>query len=790
MLKNSIKIFIRNLIKHPGNSLSNILGLAVGITTCILILLFVQYEFNWNTDNEKYDSIYRLQYRSETKGAWQVDGQTGFALASEVKNKFPEIEEAAVLSEIWGEYLSSSEEKTFNEKNGYYADKNTFKIFSFNFIQGNINDALSEPFCVVITETLAKKYFPNENAYGKVLKATKNKILKVTGIIKDFPVNSDFRPEYLVSVKTLFEVSEWKDFYKLENITACIYRTFVTLKPNISKDEMNDKLKNFLNNYVSSNQKTCYLQPLSELHLNDGASAVSDAEFALYAMGCLAFFILVLSCINFINLSTAASNLRKKEIGVRKVVGASRRTLFIQFLSESFAITFISMILAFFIAELLLPYFSTIVQRQLPYDFFMNSQFIWLMVAIFVVAGVLSGIYPAAYLSSFKPAEIIKSGVFNPVKNKKGFLRKSLVGFQFFISLYLIITTIYVIKQVSLMNNKDLGFDKKNLVIVKVFGEKVDGDFSTLKNELIKNNNIIDASLSSTAPFISNWGREINWEGNTANEKINIMYNNIGYDFIDTYKMEIVKGRNFSREFSTDDKACLINETAWKQLGWDDPIGRKLDSNKYTVVGVVKDFHQYSVHSLIPGFYITLNSENLAENGLYSIRIKPGNTEETIKYVRAQFKSFFPNAIIEASIYESILDVGTRDLWTIVEKLFSIFTVIAILIAANGLFGLVSFTAQRRTKEIGIRKVLGANSAKLYWMMSSEIVVIFVFASILAIPSGYYLSQVTPGAYKYKLQFIDYFLSIELMLITALIATTYHTLKAVYTNPVKSLRYE
>ncbi len=788
MLKNSIKIFIRNLIKHPGNSLSNILGLSVGITTCILILLFVQYEFNWNNQNEKYDRIYRLQYRSETKGAWQVDGQTGFALASEVKNKFPEIEEAAVLSEIWGEYLSSSEEKTFNEKNGYYADKNTFKIFSFNFIQGNINDALSEPFCVVITETLAKKYFPNENAYGKVLKATKNKILKVTGIIKDFPVNSDFRPEYLVSVKTLFEVSEWKDFHKLENITASIYRTFVTLKPKISKDEMNGKLKNFLDNYVSNNQKTCYLKPLSEIHL--AANDRKDAEFGLYSITSLAIFILVLSCINFINLSTAASNLRKKEIGVRKVVGASRRTLFIQFLSESFAITFISMILAFFIAELLLPYFSTIVQRQLPYDFFMNIRFIWLMVAIFVVAGVLSGIYPAAYLSSFKPAEIIKSGVFNPIKNKKGFLRKSLVGFQFFISLLLITTTIYVIKQVSLMNNKYLGFDKKNLVIVSVFGEKTDGNFSALKNELVKNNNIIDASLSSNTPFTYNWGREINWEESNTNEKMNIMYNTIGYDFINTFKMEIVKGRNFSREFSTDDKACLINETAWKQLGWDDPIGRKLDSNKYTVVGVVKDFHQYSVHEKIPPFYLTLNSEKLAENGLYSIRIKPGNTEETIKYVRAQFKSFFPNAIIEASIYESILDVGTGDLWLIVEKLFSIFTVIAILIAANGLFGLVSFTSQRRTKEIGIRKVLGANSAKLYWMMSSEIVVIFVLASILAIPSGYYQSQMVPGAYKYELQFIDYFLSIGLMLITALVATTYHTTKAVYTNPVKSLRYE
>lgn len=788
MIKNFIKIFFRNLLKHPGNSISNITGLAIGIATSILILLFVHYEFNWNKSHTKYDSIYRLQTRNDSQSSWQVDTQTGFALADELKNKFPEIEDAAKIRGVWGEYLSSADDRTFNEENGWYADDNIFKIFTFNFIQGSENSALTDPFSVVLTETTAKKYFPGESAYGKMIKATRNKILKVTGVINDFPANSSFHPDYLVSMKTLKEVWGWKDYDKLDNIAASIFHTYVTLKPNVSKSVMNGKIQKFINNYVHDNQKILYLKPLSELHLT--ADEHQDNEIALYSITGLSIFVLILACINFINLSTAGSNLRKKEIGVRKVVGASRKALFGQFIGESLFFALISMFLALLLAELFLPAFNTIVQRQLPSNFLSDFNFLMLLAVVFLATGILSGLYPAAYLSSFKPAEIIKSGVFNPVKNKKGLLRKSLVTFQFFISLFLIITTIYVIKQVSYMNNKYLGFDKENLAIVKVFGDKPDGDFSTLKNELLQNNAILDASLSNNAPFIGNWGKEITWEGSTENQKLNIMYNSVGYDFVDTYKMEIVKGRNFSREYPTDKDACLINETACKQFGWDDPIGKRIDSNKFTIIGVVKDFHQYSVHVLIPSYYMTLNSEKLAENNLYSIRLNPGSGKQTIDFVRKEFKSFFPSSIIEASMFDTNLDVGTGDVWTIIEDLFSIFTLIAILIAANGLFGLVSFTSQRRIKEIGIRKVLGANVAGLYRMMSSEIIVLLIIAALAAIPSAYFNTYVVPGAYKYQMHFSDFFLSIGLMLITALAATIYHTTKAVYSNPVEALRYE
>ena len=551
---------------------------------------------------------------------------------------------------------------------------------------------------------------------------------------------------------------------------------------------MNGKIKNFLNDYVSDNQKNIYLKPLSDIHLSPDDK--DDVKMALYSLAGLAIFILILACINFINLSTASSNLRKKEIGVRKVVGASRKVIFGQFISESVLYAFISMILAVMLSALLLPSFNTVVQRQLSLYFLADSNFIVLLVIIMIASGIFSGIYPAVYLSSFKPAEIIKSGVFNPVKNRKGLLRKSLVTFQFFISLFLIITTLYVIKQVQYMNNKYLGFDKKDLLIVRVFGDRSSGDFLTLKNELLKNGNILDASVSSNAPFVGNWGKEITWEGSNENQKMNIMYNSVGYDFIDTYKMQIVKGRNFSRDFSTDKSACLINETACKQFGWDDPIGKRIDSNKFTIIGVVQDFHQYSVHSVIPAYYMTLNSEKLADNTLYSIRLQKGATKQTINFIRSEFKTFFPNSIVEASMFDTNLDIGTGTVWLTLEKLFSIFTIIAILIAANGLFGLVSFTSQRRIKEIGIRKVLGAKTSKLYWMMSSELIMILIIASILAIPAAYFQASIVPGAYKYQLHLIDYVQSIGILLFTALAATVYQTTKTVLANPVNALRYE
>jgi putative ABC transport system permease protein len=762
------------------------------MTTCALILLFVRYELNWNIYNKNYDHAYRVQQKVLFNDGYEIYTQTGYKLASELKTKVPEIENSTVTGYIWDEYLSSSDELTFNEDDGCYADNNIFKVLTFEFVEGDSSTALSEPYSVVLTQKLAQKYFPGQNAFGKIIKSSKNKTLQVTGIIKDLPFNLDFRPDYIVSISTYKEVSDWKDFDGLENITTAMFFTFVTLKPNVSVKSVNEKIYDFQDQYLTDNYKKIYLKPLPELHLTSNEK--NDVEIALYYIGAFAVFVLLLACINYINLSSANSFLRKKEIGVRKVVGASRISLFSQFIGEAIIFVIISMVFTFLFVELLLPYFNTVVERQIDINFIRDIKFIFVMFAVFIVTGFLSGIYPASYLSGFRPIHVIKGNVLSLQNSGKGssnsFLRKSLVTVQYCVSVLLLTSTVYVVNQVHYMKTKDFGFEKQNLLTCHVYGEANNGQFETLRNRLLTNSDILDATLSTNAPFHGSWGKEINWEGATATDKINIRYNRVGYDFIDTYKMKIILGRNFSREFSTDEHACLINETAWRNLKWDDPIGKKIDNNNYTIIGIVKDFHPYSVHEKIPPFYMVLNSGTLDDGGIFSIRIKPGDKEGTAAFVRNVFREFFPDAIIEVTTFDNNISFGTKGVWEIVEKVFFGFAVIAVLIAANGLFGMISFAAQRRMKEIGVRKVFGAGSRQLYILMSKEFVFILLFAALMAFPSGYLIRHTTPGAYKYQMLFGDYFFAIAVIVITAIAATLYHTTKAVYSNPVETLREE
>jgi putative ABC transport system permease protein len=417
-----------------------------------------------------------------------------------------------------------------------------------------------------------------------------------------------------------------------------------------------------------------------------------------------------------------------------------------------------------------------------------------LLTSLFIVTGFLAGVYPALYLSGFPPVQVIKGNVSlfgNAGKgSSKSILRKSLVTVQFCISALLLTGTVYVANQVHYMNTKDLGFDKRDLIICNVYGPAEKGSFESLRHQLLNNPDIINATVSLNIPFHGDWGKEINWEGATAADKMEILYNQIDYAFIDTYKMNIVHGRNFSRQFSTDGQACLINETACKALPWQDPLGKKIDNNRFTIIGVVKDFHPFSVHEKIPSFYMVLNSGTLSDGGIFTIRVRSGDREKTAAFICQEFRNFFPNAIIEVTSFDSDLNLGTKGIWETIKKIFTGFAIISILIAANGLFGMISFAAQRRMKEIGVRKIFGADSLHLYLTMSKEFAVVLLFSALAAYPAGYLLATTTPGAYKYQMQFTDYFLVIGLMIVTAVAATAYHTTKAVLSDPVEVLRYE
>ncbi len=792
MFKNYLKIFVRNLWKHVGYSISNIFGLAIGMTACFLILLFVHYELNYNDYYKNYQRTYKVQQKVLLRDKVSIDGQTGYQLASELKNKIPEIENSATVGFVYSEYLSTSDKLTFSEKYGAYADNNIFKVLTFEFLQGNPENALSSPFSVVISDEFAKKYFPGENPMGKIIKSSKNKSLRVTGVTKNLPYNLDFRPNYLVSMSTYKEVAEWKYYDLLENIGSSMFWTLVTLKSNASMQSVNEKIFNFSDRYVTNNYKKLYLKSLVDIHITSDER--NDTKIAMYYISGFGIIILILACINFINLSTANSFLRKKEIGIRKVVGASRFALFMQFIGESLFFSFLAILIAAILVIVFLPTFNNVIARHIEINYARDFKFILYLIGTFLVTGFLAGVYPAIFLSGLQPSHVIKGNLSFFKKNRTGssrsFLRKTLVTFQFYVSISLLLAAIFVIKQVNYMNTKDLGFDDKNLLICRIFGEKTEAHFETLRNELLTNPNIIDASISNNAPFYGNWGKEINWEGSGPMDKMSINYNSVSYDFINTYKIQLINGRNFSRQYSTDNKACIINETALKTLKWNDPLGKKIDNNQYTIIGVVKDFHQYSVHEIIPAYYMILNSDDLKESGVFGIRIKPNDKDKTKEYVKSQFRKFFPESIIEIVPFGNEIDFGTKGVWEIVKKLFIGFSILALLIAANGLFGMISFASQRRVKEVGIRKVFGANSSQLYTLMSKDFILMLIISAAAALPSGYLVQITTPGAYKYQMQISDYLICIGLMFLTAMAASLYHTTKAVLSNPVETLRYE
>jgi putative ABC transport system permease protein len=429
-------------------------------------------------------------------------------------------------------------------------------------------------------------------------------------------------------------------------------------------------------------------------------------------------------------------------------------------------------------------------KTQLTLGYTKDWKFIIFIFIIFGMVGIISGLYPAFYLSSFEPVSIIKGKASKGGRESKGIFRRILVAFQFVISISLILSTLFINKQVNYIKNKDLGFDKTNLLRCHVDKNNSKSNFTELRNVLLSNPSIVNASVSSYLPFHSGSSREINWEGALEGKKIAVDYNAVDYNFINTFKMKIIKGRNFSKEFLSDKNACLINETFAAIVGWNNPIGKKLWDNKYNVIGVIKDFHPYSVHNKIPPCLMTLNTGNLSNENEYCVKILPNNIPGSIEFVNNTLKRFFPDKLFEVQLFDNDFDRNTMAVWNGVQNTFGFFSVLAIIIAVIGLLGLVSFTIQRRTKEIGIRKVLGASRGGLYLIIIKEFLIILFIAIIFAAPGAYIFIKTTPGAYKPIYTAGDFILPlIGIITFTALI-TLQQVLGAVTRNPVKSLKYE
>lgn len=786
MIQTTLKLAFRNLAKNKVHSMISIIALAIGFTVFILIGLYLRYEYSWDKKNINYDRIYRVQQKVDLSTGTEFWTQSQAALARHIRENYPEAENAVLLREAWGEFLSSSEVQTFFEEDGYYADQNVFDIFSYEFVKGDPGTSLSDPYSIVLSDRLAEKLFPGEDAMEKYVLLEKKYNLKVTGVYKEPDYNSSVRPSYLIPFQLFEKTNNWQNVQN--NWTATSFQTYVLLKHGVKKEMLESKIARLLDDYeVLKKQHELYLVPLKDVYLHP--TDRNDYLVAVFLYGLIAVFILLLASVNFINLTTANASVRAREIGVKKANGSSRIALVFQFLGESVMIALLAVNVAFVIAKLFLPVFSRIINRELAFSYQEHSGFILMLLGIGVVVGLLSGLYPSMFLSSFKTVNILKSGTFKTQKGKTG-LKKILVTFQLHISAYLLISTIIVTKQIHFMMTKDRGFNIYNILYAQFRSTREDGNVKNLRNLLLSNPEVENVTISRNVPFHGSEGRSINWEG-SGEDQINSRYNRVDDKFLETYRIELIQGRNFQADYSGEIKECIINETALKTFGWEDPIGKKLYDNQYQVIGVVKDFCHNNLHDRIEPYVFVLHSGNVYGENIFSVRVKPDNILQTRRMITEIFENYFPDDAFEFWFLEEKLHRGNAyRIWDGVKKTFKFFSVLAIIISIMGLLGLISFTAKRRTKEMGIRKVLGSKPLQIYLLFIKEYVPLLIISIILSTVTAIIFYDYIPGAYKYRMQLVDFVYAWFLTIMFTLLTITYQAIKVATSNPVKSLRYE
>ncbi|MFC1725491.1 ABC transporter permease [candidate division KSB1 bacterium] len=795
MLKNYLKISLRNIKKNKLFTLINLSGLAIGIASVVVIALFIRDELSFDNFHDYGERIYRLEKNVTLPGrTMEQHAITSGKIAGAMVADFPEVDNAVKIFE-WRRQLLVKDDKKYYIENVLTADENFFEIFSFKLLEGDPKTALKEPYCLVISEEYSRKFFPDENPMGKTLNIQGN-IYMITGIVEDPPKNSHIQYSMIGSWSTILD-QDWLNNWR----TQCMY-TYLLLDDNNNADVLQKKFPGFMKQYMSNriNVYSPYLKPLSKIHLHS-SQTMYDLNWKkgninnIYIFPIIALFILLIGCINFMNLSTARSAKRAKEVGMRKVAGAYRSSLVKQFLSESIILAFIAMMTAVIISKLILPAFNNFSGKELSLGFENALPVLLLLFVVTLFVGLISGSYPAFFLSSFQPSSVFKGNLKTDLKNK--ILRKGLVIFQFIISIVLISGTLIVYKQLNYINKKDLGFNKDHVVILNNNLRRLVDKYESFRSKLISYPEITDVTGSRHI-----MGEDYNTytvlpEGTTEDENWIVACIPIDYNFIPFMDMELIKGRNFSKEHGSDlTTSIIINETMAKKLGWEIPLNKRIDITRdrpdvfyeSRVIGVVKDFHIKSLHHKFEPVIFLIHPEWMQR---ISIRISPQNIRGTLGQIETLWKEFDPDNPFEYSFLDENFDKFYKS-ETNLGKIFSYFTILTIFIACMGLFGLVSFTAEQKTKEIGIRKVLGASVSGLMVLLSGEFIKLIILANIIALPIGYYFVNrwLQNFAYKTHLGIMPFVLAGLSAIFVALLTVTYQTVKAAYKNPVDSLKDE
>jgi putative ABC transport system permease protein len=807
MLSNYLKVALRNLWKNKTFSAINIFGLAIGITTCFLISLYVMDELSYDRFNKKSERIYRVNVDLKFGGAEQKFAVNCAPLAFGMVRDYPQIENAVRFRD-YGPSVVKKGNQNIKESRIIFTDSTLFDVFTLPLVSGDPQKALTAPNSVVVTESIAKKYFGKTDVIGRQLLFDNSRLYAITGVMKEVPGNSHFRYDFFISLASDPRSRE-------DNWLSFNFNTYLLLRPGVDPKFMQARLDEVIDKYMwpqaqsvmnisredfrqSGNYINLNLTPLTDIHLQSDRIAELSANNSIqtvYIFSAIAIFILLIACVNFMNLSTARSANRAKEVGIRKVLGTMRSALIRQFLTESVLMSLIAFIIALVFSFLLLPYFNQLAGKQFNFSPLAHPQLFPSLLLFAVIVGFLAGSYPAFYLSAFTPIEVLKGKLSRGFKSS--FFRSSLVVSQFFISIFLIIGTIVIYRQLNYIQNKKLGFNKEQVLIIKD-SYVLDRQLESFKNEALKQPGVVSASVSGFLPVPSSRNDNPFFpEGEIDNNKAVSMQNwSVDYDYINTLGMQMVKGRNFSKKFLTDSNAIILNESAARLFGYQDPIGKRisklLDVNatsvkNYTVIGVVKNFHFASLRENIGALCMVLERSTEA----ISFRLQGNNISSTVKNLEALWKKMAPG---EAFTY-SFLDEDFNNMYQSeqrVGKIFVAFALLALFIACLGLLGLATYAAEQRTKEIGIRKVLGASVANIAGMLSKDFLRLVIIAAFITFPFAWWVMHkwLENFAFRIDISWWIFLLAGMAAVIIALVTICFQAIKAAVANPVNNLRTE
>jgi putative ABC transport system permease protein len=806
MYKNYLKVALRNFWKNKAFSAINIIGLASGLAVCLLIVLYVVDELSYDKYNKNADRIYRLDadiYFNNTSAIFAVAPDP---LAPTLKRDFPEIEEAVRINNQT-DILVKKDNQNVQDHNAAFADSTFFKVFTIPMIYGNPETALKEPNSIVIDETTAKKYFNSTDVLGKTLVVDNTNYCKITGVIKDIPKQSHFHFHF-IRPKTKNVNDSW-----LSNNTF----NYVMVRPGVTQEKLQKDVDATINNYLGKELESAlhaslkdlgnkgnhfiyHATPLTDIHLHSNKSYEIEANGDItyvYIFSVIAIFILLIACVNFMNLSTARSANRAKEVGIRKVAGSLRTHLITQFLTESVLLSFFSLLLAILIAALLLPLFNQLAVKDMSVTKLFSTWLFPVMIGLVFVVGFLAGSYPAFYLSSFQPIDVLKGKIAKGFKSS--WLRSGLVVFQFTISIMLIIGTIVIYNQLDYIRSRKIGYNRDQVFVLHN-AWYLDKQIHTFRNELLNIPGITNATISGDLPTGTSFDNEGWFRDATMNATKAVVLTNFYVDenYIPTMGMQMAQGRNFSKDFPSDSLGVILNEAAVKILGFKDPFKETLyrpnfssggvnGSLGYHVVGVVKDFNFSSMHSNV-GPLIIQESENW---GAIAVRINSKNISSVINSIQTKWKSMTSGQPFNYTF----MDADFNKIYTAEQqtgKLFITFAVFAIFIGCLGLFGLVTYAAEQRTKEIGVRKVLGASVGGIVAMLSKDFAKLVLIASVIAFPVAWWAMHkwLQSFAYRINISWWIFIVAGAAAILIALITVSLQAIKAAIANPVKSLRTE